>query len=59
MSRGVGEPPKSLLEEPTLNMEDEEIAAKLLQAHEAAPVDLMTYLCDNNLAATIRPPWDL
>uniref|UniRef100_A0ACD6AE61 Uncharacterized protein n=1 Tax=Avena sativa TaxID=4498 RepID=A0ACD6AE61_AVESA len=51
-----GVPPESSFVEPALSGEEEEMAARLLQAHDAAPVDLRTYLCDSNLvAAKISP----
>ncbi|XP_051204588.1 uncharacterized protein [Lolium perenne] len=51
-----GEPPTSSLVEPVLNGEEEKMAAKLLEAHDAAPVDLRTYLCESNLVAAMISP---
>uniref|UniRef100_A0ACD5XXJ9 Uncharacterized protein n=1 Tax=Avena sativa TaxID=4498 RepID=A0ACD5XXJ9_AVESA len=51
-----GQPPESSFVEPMLSGEEEEMAARLLQAHDAAPVDLRTYLCDSNLVAAMISP---
>jgi hypothetical protein len=51
-----GEPSESSVMEPVLSGEEEEMAEKLVQAHDAAPVDLKTYLCDSNLAAAMISP---
>ncbi|KAM0899736.1 hypothetical protein ACQ4PT_021088 [Festuca glaucescens] len=51
-----GEPPKSSLMEPVLNGEEEKMAAKLLEAHDAAPADLRTYLCESNLVDAMISP---
>jgi hypothetical protein len=51
-----GEPSESSVMEPVLSGEEEEMAEKLLEAHDDAPVDLRTYLCERNLAAAMISP---